>query len=127
MLGGILARPPTAVARGSVVQPNRSLESSSLPPNQQQQQQPPPQQSNDQNAMKLILTGVKQKMSAILLSGPNSRQLGSVPAGGEVRVKLDWFPLTSGVQKIGGIRIVDIISGYTVELDHLINCFVEHT
>ncbi|KAF9175856.1 hypothetical protein BGX21_007851 [Mortierella sp. AD011] len=127
MLGGTLARPPAAVSRGSVVTPNRSLENT-LPLNQQQQsQQQQQQQPSDQNAMKLILTGVKQKMGAILLSGPNSRQLGSVPAGGEVRVRLDWFPLTSGVQKIGGIRIVDIISGYTVELDHLINCFVEHT
>ncbi|KAK5810035.1 hypothetical protein F5H01DRAFT_310454 [Linnemannia elongata] len=81
----------------------------------------------DQNAMKLMLTGVKQKMGAILLSGPNSRQLGPVPAGGEVRVRLDWFPLTSGVQKIGGIRLVDIISGYSVELDHLTHVFVEHT
>ncbi|KAG0005283.1 hypothetical protein BGZ80_008337 [Entomortierella chlamydospora] len=128
MLGGTLARPPAAVSRGSVVTPSRSLENTS--PHNQQQQQPQHQQQqqpSDQNAMKLILTGVKQKMGAILLSGPNSRQLGSVPAGGEVRVRLDWFPLTSGVQKIGGIRIVDIISGYTVELDHLINCFVEHT
>ncbi|KAK3827561.1 MAG: hypothetical protein J3Q66DRAFT_305974 [Benniella sp.] len=80
-----------------------------------------------QNTMKLMLTGVKQKMGAILLSGPNSRQLGAIPAGGEVRVRLDWFPLTSGVQKIGGIRIADVISGYTIELDHLTNCFVEHT
>ncbi|KAI8347128.1 hypothetical protein B0O80DRAFT_391996 [Mortierella sp. GBAus27b] len=82
---------------------------------------------SEQNTMKLMLTGVKQKMGAILLSGPNSRQLGAVPAGGEVRVRLDWFPLTSGVQKIGGIRIADIVSGYSIELDHLTSCFVEHT
>ncbi|KAI8595114.1 hypothetical protein EDD21DRAFT_344906 [Dissophora ornata] len=82
--------------------------------------------SGSTNTMKLMLTGVKH-MGAILLSGPNSRQLGAVPPGGEVRVRLDWFPLMSGVQKIGGIRIVDIISGYTVELEHLTNCFVEHT
>ncbi|KAG0203472.1 hypothetical protein BGX28_004258 [Mortierella sp. GBA30] len=142
MLGGILARPPAAVPRGGFVPPNRPLDTPPSPaspsfsqasqqPSQQQSLQPQQQSSTiasqDQNAMKLMLTGVKQKMGAILLSGPNSRQLGSVPAGGEVRVRLDWFPLTSGVQKIGGIRIVDIISGYTVELDHLTHCFVEHT
>jgi hypothetical protein len=38
-------------------------------------------------------------MGAILQSDPNNRQLGAIPAGGEVRVRLDWFPLTSGVQK----------------------------
>ncbi|KAF8987628.1 hypothetical protein BGZ52_003542 [Haplosporangium bisporale] len=127
-LTGSLARPPAAVARGGAP-PIRPLDSSSSASNLIAQGQgtsgAPP--SQEQNAMKLMLTGVKQKMGAILLSGPNSRQLGSVPAGGEVRVRLDWFPLTSGVQKIGGIRIVDIISGYTVELDHLTHCFVEHT
>ena len=136
-LGGMLARPPAAVARGGFVPPNRPLDTPAPPPSTTPHQVSPlsPQQANqqqassasqDQNAMKLMLTGVKQKMGAILLSGPNSRQLGSVPAGGEVRVRLDWFPLTSGVQKIGGIRIVDIISGYTVEIDHLTHCFVEH-
>ncbi|KAF9964879.1 hypothetical protein BGZ70_005794 [Mortierella alpina] len=139
MLGGMLARPPAAVARGGFVPPNRPLDTPAPPPisatpsqatplsPQQSHQQQASSASQDQNAMKLMLTGVKQKMGAILLSGPNSRQLGSVPAGGEVRVRLDWFPLTSGVQKIGGIRIVDIISGYTVEIDHLTHCFVEHT
>ncbi|KAG0321737.1 hypothetical protein BGZ99_003708 [Dissophora globulifera] len=123
-LGGVLARPPAAFARGGVVPQNRDTTAQTVYQQQQQQQS---NSSHDQNSMKLMLMGVKQKMGAILLSGPNSRQLGSVPAGGEVRVRLDWFPLTSGVQKIGGIRIVDIISGYTVELDYLTNCFVEHT
>ncbi|KAF9980296.1 hypothetical protein BGZ75_008621 [Mortierella antarctica] len=139
MLGGMLARPPAAVARGGFVPPSRPFDTPAPPPSAaapHQVSSPSPPQlhqqqasnaSQDQNAMKLMLTGVKQKMGAILLSGPNSRQLGSVPAGGEVRVRLDWFPLTSGVQKIGGIRIVDIISGYTVEIDHLTHCFVEHT
>ncbi|KAG0089765.1 hypothetical protein BGZ93_004606 [Podila epicladia] len=127
-LTGTLARPPAAVARGGAP-PIRPLEPSSSATNLTQGQGAPgaPGSGQEQNSMKLMLTGVKQKMGAILLSGPNSRQLGSVPAGGEVRVRLDWFPLTSGVQKIGGIRIVDIISGYTVELDHLTHCFVEHT
>ncbi|KAF9574449.1 hypothetical protein EC968_006433 [Mortierella alpina] len=138
LLGGMLARPPAAVARGGFVPPSRPLDNPAPPPSgtpnqvsplspQQPHQQQASGASQDQNAMKLMLTGVKQKMGAILLSGPNSRQLGPVPAGGEVRVRLDWFPLTSGVQKIGGIRIVDIISGYTVEIDHLTHCFVEHT
>ncbi|KAG0000805.1 hypothetical protein BGZ65_004042 [Modicella reniformis] len=122
MLGGMLARPPAAVSRGGVAPLSRPVDSSSL-----SQQQPPPGPVQDQNTMKLMLTGVKQKMGAILLNGPNSRQLGTVPAGGEVRVRLDWFPLTSGVQKIGGIRIQDIITGYSIELEHLTNCFVEHT
>ncbi|KAF9334163.1 hypothetical protein BG006_002621 [Podila minutissima] len=127
-LTGTLARPPAAVARGGAP-PIRPLEPSLSAANLTQGQGASGAQGSgqEQNAMKLMLTGVKQKMGAILLSGPNSRQLGSVPAGGEVRVRLDWFPLTSGVQKIGGIRIVDIISGYTVELDHLTHCFVEHT
>ncbi|KAF9413491.1 hypothetical protein BGZ76_005019, partial [Entomortierella beljakovae] len=105
LLGGTLTKPPAAVARGGVVAPSRPTENIPAPT--------PHHQANDHNTMKLILSGVKQKMGAILLSGPNTRQLGSVPVGGEVRVRLDWFPLTSGVQKIGGIRIVDMISGYT--------------
>ncbi|KAF9430668.1 hypothetical protein BGZ94_005098 [Podila epigama] len=131
-LSGSLARPPAAVARGGAP-PLRPLEGSAsaanlkTPGQQQNAPSTPGSVGQEPSAMKLMLIGVKQKMGAILLSGPNSRQLGSVPAGGEVRVRLDWFPLTSGVQKIGGIRIVDIISGYTVELDHLTHCFVEHT
>ncbi|KAG0279779.1 hypothetical protein BGZ95_000241 [Linnemannia exigua] len=132
-IAGSLARPPAAIARGGYVPPTRPVDNqasaANQPPPQQQQshQQNPTSMPQDQNAMKLMLTGVKQKMGAILLSGPNSRQLGAVPAGGEVRVRLDWFPLTSGMQKIGGIRLVDIISGYSVELDHLTHVFVEHT
>ncbi|KAF9190179.1 hypothetical protein BGZ51_008882 [Haplosporangium sp. Z 767] len=130
MIGNMLARPPAAVARGGVVSPNRTFDtptSTAAPVPHHPQQQQQTSMTHDQNAMKLMLTGVKQKMGAILLSGPNSRQLGAVPAGGEVRVRLDWFPMTSGVQKVGGIRIVDIISGYALELDHLTHCFVEHT
>ncbi|KAF9585799.1 hypothetical protein BGW38_000699 [Lunasporangiospora selenospora] len=135
-IGGMLTRPPAALPRGGIPtsRPFDGSSTQTLPPSYQQQQQQQsqgqlhtPSSTQDPNTMKLMLTGVKQKMGAILLSGPSSRQLGSLPVGGEVRVKLDWFPLTSGVQKIGGIRIADIVSGYTIELDHLTHCFVEHT
>ncbi|KAF9974939.1 hypothetical protein BGZ73_001562 [Actinomortierella ambigua] len=140
---GDVVRPPTAVSRGpslTRMDSSSTIGASSLTSSQKRMDGPaqgsdasatpqtaPPVQQHQPGAMKLMLTGIKQKMGSVLLSGANSRQLGTVPPGGEVRVKLDWFPLTSGVQKIGGLRIVDIVSGFTLELDHLTFCFVDHT
>ncbi|KAG0240895.1 hypothetical protein BGW41_006551 [Actinomortierella wolfii] len=129
---GDLVRPPTAVSRGpSLTRMDSSSSQAALSSKRADGSDGAIGSSSaaqqQQDVMKLMLTGVKQKMGSVLLSGANSRSLGQVMPGGEVRVKLDWFPLMSGVQKIGGLRIVDIVSGFTLELDHLTYCFVEHT
>jgi hypothetical protein len=75
--------------------------------------------------MKLVLTAIKTKMGSVLLSGLSSRQLGEVAANGAtVETQIEFFPLTSGLQRVGGLRVMDLLSGYTKDIDHVCDIFV---
>ncbi|RUO97145.1 hypothetical protein BC936DRAFT_140906 [Jimgerdemannia flammicorona] len=75
-------------------------------------------------AMKLVLSAVKTKMGSVLLSGTSIKQLGEVAAEGVVEVRLEFFPLTPGLQRIGGLKVADQLSGYSKEVEHLCDVFV---
>lgn len=74
--------------------------------------------------MKLVLTAIKTKMGSVLLSGLSSVQLGDVPANQSAETQLEFFPLTSGLQRVGGLRVMDLLSGYTKDIDHVCDIFV---
>ncbi|KAI8993451.1 hypothetical protein BDB01DRAFT_776367 [Pilobolus umbonatus] len=74
--------------------------------------------------MKLVLSAIKTKMGSVLLSGLNSRQLGEVVSGESIETHLEFFPLTPGLQRIGGLKILDLLSGYTKDIDHVCDIFV---
>ncbi|KAI8366789.1 uncharacterized protein BYT42DRAFT_587888 [Radiomyces spectabilis] len=74
--------------------------------------------------MKLVLSAVKTKMGSALLSGLSSRHLGEVGANQSIETQLDFFPLTPGLQRVGGLRVMDLLTGYTKEVDHLCDAFV---
>ncbi|CAO3614235.1 unnamed protein product [Mucor hiemalis] len=74
--------------------------------------------------MKLVLNAIKTKMGSVLLSGLSSRQLGEVPANQSSETQIEFFPLTSGLQRIGGLRVMDLLSGYTKDIDHVCDIFV---
>jgi len=76
--------------------------------------------------MKVVLSAVKAKMGSVLLSGVSTRQLGDLLPDQAIETKVEFFPLSPGLQKVGGLKIVDLISGYTKEVDHLCDVFVEY-
>lgn len=74
--------------------------------------------------MKLVLSAIKTKMGSVLLSGLNSKQLGEVPANQSTETQLEFFPLTPGLQRVGGLKVMDLLSGYTKDIDHVCDIFV---
>lgn len=75
--------------------------------------------------MKLVLSAVKTKMGSVLLSGLGSQNLGEVPSMQSTETKFEFFPLSAGLQRVGGLRVVDLLTGYTKEVDHLCDIFVQ--
>ncbi|KAI8333215.1 hypothetical protein BD560DRAFT_360566 [Blakeslea trispora] len=74
--------------------------------------------------MKLVLNTIKTKMGSVLLSGLSSRQLGELGPGQSTETQIEFFPLTPGLQRVGGLRVTDLLSGYTKDIDHLCDIFV---
>jgi hypothetical protein len=74
--------------------------------------------------MKLVLSAIKTKMGSVLLSGLSSKQLGEVPANQSTETQIEFFPLTPGLQRVGGLRVMDLLSGYTKDIDHVCDIFV---
>ncbi|KAI8149512.1 hypothetical protein BJV82DRAFT_588327 [Fennellomyces sp. T-0311] len=74
--------------------------------------------------MKLVLSAVKTKMGSVLLSGLSTRNLGEVAANQSTETQLEFFPLTPGLQRVGGLRVVDLLTGYTKDIDHLCDMYV---
>lgn len=80
--------------------------------------------NNTPQNMKLILSADKRKMGSVLLSGLSSKQVGELAAYQSTTVQVEFFPLTPGLQRVGGLRIVDLITGYTKDIDSLCDVFV---
>ncbi|KAL9544021.1 hypothetical protein MBANPS3_007838 [Mucor bainieri] len=74
--------------------------------------------------MKLVLSSIKTKMGSVLLSGLSSRQLGEVGPAQSTDTQIEFFPLTPGLQRVGGLRVMDLLSGYTKDIDHICDIFV---
>lgn len=74
--------------------------------------------------LKITITAVKSKMGSVLLSGSSTNYLGELASDAFVEFSLEFFPLSPGLQKVGGLKVVDKISGYTKEIDHLTDIFV---
>lgn len=78
--------------------------------------------SNDN--MKLMLSSIKIKMGSVLLSGLSSRHIGEVSPNQSTETQVEFFPLTPGLQRVGGLRVMDLLSGYTKDIDHICDIFV---
>ncbi|CAG8508329.1 2851_t:CDS:2 [Diversispora eburnea] len=76
------------------------------------------------STIKVIISAIKNKMGSILLSGQSSEMLGEIISDGIIEFELEFFPLSPGLQRVGGLKLTDIISGYTKEFDHLTDVFV---
>ncbi|RIB01472.1 hypothetical protein C2G38_1992871 [Gigaspora rosea] len=76
------------------------------------------------STFKVLISAIKNKMGSILLSGPSSELLGELLPDGTIDFSLEFFPLSPGLQRIGGLKVTDMISGYTKEIDHFTDVFV---
>ncbi|CAG8496147.1 5446_t:CDS:2 [Ambispora gerdemannii] len=74
--------------------------------------------------LKVVVTAVKNKMGSVLLSGPSAKNLGELAPDNVVDFQLEFVPLSPGLQRVGGLKISDVISGYTKEIDHFTDIFV---
>ncbi|KAI7868581.1 hypothetical protein BDF14DRAFT_1791807 [Spinellus fusiger] len=75
-------------------------------------------------SMKLVVSAVKTKMGSVLLSGLSSRQLGDLAPGQSTETQIEFFPLTPGLQRVTGLRVMDLLTGYMKDVDHLCDVFV---
>ncbi|CAG8466115.1 3930_t:CDS:1 [Paraglomus occultum] len=74
--------------------------------------------------LKIVVTAVKNKMGAVLLAGASSKYLGELSPNGVVQFDMEFFPLAPGLQRVGGLRVLDVIGGYSKDVEHLTDIFV---
>ncbi|KAJ2474770.1 Trafficking protein particle complex subunit 13 [Coemansia sp. RSA 2320] len=61
---------------------------------------------------------------AVIACGPAQHSLGEMQPGEAHDLDLQFLPLAPGVQRVGAVVLVDSLSGYTREVDHLLDVFV---
>ncbi|KAK9721200.1 hypothetical protein K7432_003594 [Basidiobolus ranarum] len=76
--------------------------------------------------MRANLTTNKAKMGSILITGHSSKTLGDIPANDSVDFSLDFVPLAPGLQKIGGLRVLDTLGGYAQDFDYFWDVFISY-
>ncbi|ORZ25575.1 hypothetical protein BCR42DRAFT_294256, partial [Absidia repens] len=74
--------------------------------------------------MNLVVSANKTKMGSVLLSGLGSRIIGDLEPNASAETQLEFFPLTPGLQRVGGLKVIDTTTGYTKDVDHLCDVFV---
>lgn len=75
-------------------------------------------------SLRIIVSGVKSKMSSVLLWGASETDAGEVRALESVPVVLRFFPLVSGLHKVTGLRLMETLSGTSRDIDVLTEVFV---
>ncbi|KAJ3088713.1 hypothetical protein HK102_008116 [Quaeritorhiza haematococci] len=75
-------------------------------------------------SVKIAITGVKSRMSSVLLHGPAEKLIGEVGPFEHRDFTLHFFPLLAGLHKITGLKVLEVNSGVTKELDNLADVYV---
>ncbi|KXS21234.1 DUF974-domain-containing protein [Gonapodya prolifera JEL478] len=78
------------------------------------------------DAVRVVLQASGRKaMGSVLLRGPSTYHVGDVPPRGGVReVQLEYVPVVAGLHRVGGFRVVDLISGAAREVEGVAEVFV---
>nr|CAG8512124.1 15117_t:CDS:2 [Entrophospora candida] len=76
------------------------------------------------STLSVIISSIKNKTESVLISGISTIQLGELSPDAYIDFNMEFIPLSPGLQKITGIKITDIISNYTKEIDHFTDIFV---
>ncbi|KAJ2158423.1 hypothetical protein GGF46_003774 [Coemansia sp. RSA 552] len=77
-----------------------------------------------EQAMTLTATALAQRHPLVMPCGAARTDLGSLGVGETRELRLEFLPLAPGVQQFGALALHDSVSGYTRELDHLLDVFV---
>lgn len=83
--------------------------------------------NNTSDAVHIMVSSVKAKMSSILLSGVSEKDLGWVGGRDSFKFELDFFPLLTGLHKLSGLRLTDMTTGYTRDVDNLTDILVVYS
>ncbi|KAI9328190.1 hypothetical protein DFJ73DRAFT_766077 [Zopfochytrium polystomum] len=74
--------------------------------------------------LRVTVSGVKNKMSSVLLWGPSEVSVGEVGPLGIKEFELEFFPLVAGLHKVTGLRLTETTSGTSRDVDVLTDVFV---
>ncbi|KAJ2355848.1 hypothetical protein GGF43_002439 [Coemansia sp. RSA 2618] len=77
-----------------------------------------------ERTMTVSATVNAQKHPLVMPCGPSRHDIGELAVGEAREIELEFLPLAAGVQRFGAMVFVDSASGYTRELDHLLDVFV---
>ncbi|KAJ3299039.1 hypothetical protein HK104_010054 [Borealophlyctis nickersoniae] len=80
--------------------------------------------NNLTSAIRLTISGVKSKMSSVLLRGPSDHTLGNIEPLEHLDFELEFFPLLTGLHKITGLKISESLSGTSRDVDSLADVYV---
>ncbi|KAJ2372242.1 hypothetical protein IW150_004212 [Coemansia sp. RSA 2607] len=61
---------------------------------------------------------------AVVACGPAQHVLGRLDVGATAEFDLELLPLAPGVHRVGAVALADAVSGYTREIDHLLDVHV---
>ncbi|KAJ2784488.1 hypothetical protein H4R18_001110 [Coemansia javaensis] len=75
-------------------------------------------------AMAVAATAHAHRHPLVVPCGPAQREIGPLGAGEAREVDLEFLPLVPGVQRFGAMTLADSLSGYTHEVDHLLDVAV---
>jgi trafficking protein particle complex subunit 13 len=74
--------------------------------------------------IKISVAGVKSRMSSVLLWGASERVVGDIPPLEYRDFELELFPLLAGLHKVTGLKIVEMITGVTRDIDILTDVYI---
>ncbi|KAI8846295.1 hypothetical protein BC829DRAFT_398877 [Chytridium lagenaria] len=73
---------------------------------------------------RFVISGIKSKMSSVLLWGPAETEPMEIPALGFADFSLSFYPLLSGLHKLVGLRIAELNTKTYRDIDNLCDIFV---
>ncbi|KAI9207019.1 uncharacterized protein BJ171DRAFT_472990 [Polychytrium aggregatum] len=74
--------------------------------------------------LNISVSGVKSRMSSVLLRGPSELTLGPLAPLQTIDFELEFFPLLTGLHKITGLRINELNSGTSHDVESIADIFV---
>eukprot|EP01135_Chromosphaera_perkinsii_P012309 Nk52_evm1s2635 gene=Nk52_evmTU1s2635 len=74
--------------------------------------------------MNLRLYSVKSKMNKVFMNGTSGQYIGEFPPDCIKGLNISLFPVVTGLQRVSGLRLVDLISGKTYDIDNLVDVLI---
>ncbi|KJE92725.1 hypothetical protein CAOG_03639 [Capsaspora owczarzaki ATCC 30864] len=77
-----------------------------------------------EHKMSLRLFAVKSRMTGVLAAGVSGQSLGELFPEASKIIPLEFFPAVPGLQRVSGLRLMDVITGKSFEIDSFMDVLV---